>query len=172
MRVKVALEEERLFFDTHPVYSTMPETYFGTGVLTNKCSKILFTHIKTLLPEIQREIQSKIREIDERLEDLGQPLPSEEKDKVQLLWQKITEFVTQFKSSITGKYDERARHSKELVGGAKIKMLFYNLYKDFNNRQATSDYKDFDIEKAVIIHEGDTMPGFPSIDIFMYLIQP
>jgi hypothetical protein len=38
--------------------------------------------------------------------------------------------------------------------------------------KATEDLKDFDIEKAIIQHEGDTLPGFPSIDIFHFLIQP
>jgi hypothetical protein len=29
-----------------------------------------------------------------------------------------------------------------------------------------------DIEKAIMLHEGDTIPGFPSVDVFIYLIQP
>lgn len=29
-----------------------------------------------------------------------------------------------------------------------------------------------DIEKAIMLHEGDTIPGFPSVDVFVYLIQP
>jgi delta 1-pyrroline-5-carboxylate dehydrogenase len=27
-----------------------------------------------------------------------------------------------------------------------------------------------DIEKAIMLHEGDTIPGFPSVDVFIYLI--
>jgi hypothetical protein len=64
--------------------------------------------------------------------------------------------------------------SKELTGGAKIKLLFYSLYRDYSNGKyrATTDYSDFDIEKAIIMHEGDSLPGFPSVDVFHYLIQP
>ena len=49
--------------------------------------------------------------------------------------------------------------------------MFHNLYKDLGpNYSATADYSDFDIEKAIIMHEGDTIPGFPSVDVFIYLI--
>jgi hypothetical protein len=37
---------------------------------------------------------------------------------------------------------------------------------------ATQDTTDADIEKAIMMHEGDTIPGFPSVDVFVYLIQP
>jgi replication fork clamp-binding protein CrfC len=82
VRVKSALEEERLYFETHPVYGNMNEAFFGTGTLTARCSKVLFAHIKTLLPEIQKEIKIKIKEIDDRLGELGTPLPTDEKEKI------------------------------------------------------------------------------------------
>ncbi len=37
---------------------------------------------------------------------------------------------------------------------------------------ATQEYSDKDVEKAIILHEGDNLPGFPSADVFLYLIQP
>ena len=40
------------------------------------------------------------------------------------------------------------------------------------NYNATAEYTDADIEKAIMLHEGDTIPGFPSVDVFIYLIQP
>lgn len=57
-----------------------------------------------------------------------------------------------------------------MSGGAKIKLHFYGLYKQFVNFTATSEYTDADIEKAIMLHEGDTIPGFPSVDVFIYLI--
>ena len=62
---------------------------------------------------------------------------------------------------------------REISGGARIKLMFHSLYKEFGaNYSATSDYSDFDIEKAIIMHEGDTIAGFPSVDVFIYLVQP
>ena len=48
----------------------------GVGNLTNKLTKILFTHIKHSLPEIVKEIRGKIRETEDYLKDLGSPMPS------------------------------------------------------------------------------------------------
>ena len=28
------------------------------------------------------------------------------------------------------------------------------------------------IERAIAMHEGDSIPGFPSVDVFYYLVQP
>lgn len=57
--VKEAIEKEQMFFNTHPIYSTMPPGYLGCGVLTSKLTKLLFTHIKHSLPEIIKEIREK-----------------------------------------------------------------------------------------------------------------
>ena len=91
----------------------------------------------------------------------------------------ITDFVDGYKNTITGKFDAKRgnipsanSNKKELSGGAKIKVHFYNLYKQFVGYNATSEYTDSDIDRAIMLHEGDTIPGFPSVDVFVYLIQP
>lgn len=38
--------------------------------------------------------------------------------------------------------------------------------------KATQEYSDVFIERAIAMHEGDSIPGFPSVDVFFYLIQP
>jgi len=179
MTVKDALEREKVFFSSHPIYSTMPANLLGTEVLTNKLSRTLFTHIKHNLPDIMKEIKEKQRDIEDRLKDLGPPMPKEGNEKMHLLWNMITDFITIYKNTITGKYDakrygqQQAPSRREISGGAKIKLNFYGLYKEYaGNYSATSDLSDFDIEKAIILHEGDTIPGFPSVDVFIYLIQP
>ena len=65
----------------------------GIGNLTGKLTKILFTHIKHSLPEIMKEIRDKIKETENDLSDLGPPMPAESGEKMQLLWNMITEFV-------------------------------------------------------------------------------
>jgi vacuolar protein sorting-associated protein 1 len=138
----------------------------------------MFTHIKHNLPEITKEIREKAKDIEDRLRDLGPPLPSESTEKMHLLWNMITDFVSSFKNTITGKFDSKRYNGnqqphngkRELSGGAKIKLHFYNLYKQLVNYNATSEYTDADIEKAIVLHEGDTIPGFPSVDVFVYLI--
>jgi len=129
--VKVAIEKEQLYFSTHPIYSTMPQNLLGIGNLTTKLTKILFTHIKHCLPEIMKEIRDKMRETEEDLKDLGPPMPAESQEKMQLLWNMITDFIQTYKNTISGRYDNKrdmGQGKQELSGGAKIKMSFYNLY--------------------------------------------
>jgi len=91
--VKAAIEKECLYFNTHPVYSTMPQNLLGIGNLTTKLTRILFTHIKHSLPEIMKEIRDKIRETEDDLRDLGPPMPAESGEKMQVLWNMITDFI-------------------------------------------------------------------------------
>lgn len=173
--VREALREERDFFENHPIYSGLNQNLLGTDVLTNKCTRIMFTHIRSHLPDIMREIKDKMNQISDRLKDLGPEMPSKPKEKAHLLYNMVTEFCNLFKSTISGKYDARRdRHTtKDIYGGARIKMLLENLYKEFTGRyRATKDLTDIDIEKAIIMHEGDSLPGFPSVDVFVYLITP
>jgi vacuolar protein sorting-associated protein 1 len=71
----------------------MPQNLLGIGNLTTKLTKILFTHIKHSLPEIMKEIRDKMKETENDLRDLGPPMPSQTTEKMQLLWNMITEFI-------------------------------------------------------------------------------
>jgi hypothetical protein len=51
-------------------------------------------------------------------------------------------------------------------------MGFYKLYADLDQMKATQEYTDMVIERAIVMHQGDSIPGFPSVDVFYYLIQP
>ena len=157
MRVKKALQAEKQFFATHPVYSTMPPGYLGADTLTQKLTKVFFNHIKKNLPEVLKEINGKIKVCEDRLKTLGQPLPRTQKEKIQMIWNLITAFCENFKNSIKGKYDAKlstGRVTNELSGGAKIKIMFgelYGNYIEFDYR-ATKEYTDKQIEKAILIH--------------------
>lgn len=131
-KVAQALNEEKEFFENHPIYQSMPSNLLGAHTLTNKCTKIMFTHIKTHLPDIMREIKDKIVEIEERLVNLGPPMPSSTRDKQHLLWNMVTEFINDFKNMLSGKQDSKAKASvKEMKGGAKIKEFFEKLYVEY-----------------------------------------
>ena len=87
----------------------------------------------------------------------------------------VTDFCELFKNTIRGKYDKRnnSKITKDLTGGATIKTSFNTLLTDYSgDYKATRDYSDEDIQRAMAMHEGDNMPGFPSVDVFIYLMQP
>jgi GTP-binding protein EngB required for normal cell division len=174
--VKKGLDEEKQYFASHPVYSTMPPGYLGIETLTQKLTKILFHHIRNYLPEILKEINSKLKDCEDRLKDLGTSLPITTKDKIQLLWSLITKFTENYKNALSGRYDAKLEAVIELdiSGAAHVKAMFSELYGNYvsSDYKATEDYTDRDIDKAIIMHEGDSIPGFPSIDAFLYLLQP
>jgi vacuolar protein sorting-associated protein 1 len=175
MRVEAALREEKEYFSKNEAYASLPPGCLGTEALTQRLTKVLFTHIKNNLPEIIKETMIRIKECEDRLRDLGPSAPSDMRQKLQLLWNMVTDFCELFKNTIRGKYDKRSnsKMTKDLVGGATIKLSFNTLLKDFSeNYLATKDYSDDDIQKAMSMHEGDNMPGFPAVDVFIYLMQP
>ena len=55
---------------------------------------------------------------------------------------------------------------------ANIREELNNLYKEEYDHPATEDTSDKDIQKAMINFPGENIPGFPSIDAFLALLNP
>jgi len=178
--VQRGLDSERAWFQNHPIYRSLPKDCYGTDTLTHKLSRIMYAHIRAALPDIMKEVEDKLKNVDERLKDLGPSLPTTDSQRMQLLWGMINAFVNAFKNKITGKFDMKTmqlkaeKHANDLSGGAKIKSVFFDLYKEFctGDYKATASLQDKDIERAIILHEGDNLSGFPSVEVFYYLVQP
>ena len=175
--IQLALEDERQYFAKHPVYSTMGPGYAGTQTLSNKLTKILYTHIKHHLPDIIKEITERIHEVSDRLTELGPPMPEEQNEKLQMAWTMVMDFCSHFKDAIAGKAHskkDRREKGKQYQGGAQIKIMYYHLFKEYAkpDYRVTEEYDDELMSRAILLHEGDSMPGFPSADVFVSLIQP
>lgn len=113
-----------------------------------------------------------MKEAEDDLRDLGPPLAASEAEKAQLLWSMVTEFINSYKNTISGKFDQKRGKNDQVSGGAKIKMAFYGLYSEFQGYRACHSYDDHYIQRAIQLHEGDGLPGFPSVDVFVFLISP
>jgi hypothetical protein len=52
--------------------------------------------------------------------------------------------------------------------------MFEELYEEESaaNYEVTKDMKDEEIERAIKNHQGDSIPGFPSIHAFLFLLSP
>eukprot|EP00923_Selenidium_pygospionis_P055168 GHVN01096189.1.p1 GENE.GHVN01096189.1~~GHVN01096189.1.p1 ORF type:complete len:839 (-),score=148.11 GHVN01096189.1:1766-4237(-) len=172
--ISKALEDEKAFFASHPVYKTLPPAMLGTNNLIQKLTQVLFRHIRQYLPEIKREISNKMRESGDRLSELGEGVPVDLNEKVHLVWTMVTDFCEIHKNNIRGKYDKRL-HSYfdcDISGGAHIRSVFNELLDDYVDKNVTEEMTDYDIDAAIRMHEGDSLPGFPSPDTFEYLILP
>lgn len=85
----------------------------------------------------------------------------------------MNDFSTAYKNSINGSYDRLSVHDKKrLPAGHRIRMILNDLYSDIRSTKPTEVYSDIDVKNAIIKHEGDSIPGFPSIDAFLYLLTP
>ena len=165
--------KEKEFFKTHPVYKNLPAGHLGTSVLINKLTKIYFKIIRENLPRIVKAINERVKTAEEELAELGQPMPTDDAGKMSLLWNMINEYCDIFRKVLQGKVSNQRLNFLEGEGGFKIKILYKKLLEEFTeNYKATAGYRDEDINYALTIHEGDSIPGFPSVDAFIYLLRP
>ena len=174
---KISMEEtqrkEREFFKNHPIYKHLPQTIFGNDVLIQKLTKILFRIIRENLPGIIKSINDAIRRCEEELKILGTPMPTDEAGKISMIWNLLSEYCEIFKHLLRGKYDPKRAGYLRDEGGYKIKAIFKSLLEEYTgDYNVTDSYSDADIDYAFQSHAGDSIPGFPSVDAFYFLLKP
>lgn len=170
MKVEEALENEKNFFSSHKVYSSMASKYFGIENLTKKLMVILNDHIKQSLPGIKSEINERIVSIEKEVKNLGTEIPVEQDDKRLIFWDILKKFCTTYNNLITGTYDKNEIINNKSQPGAEIKETFDLLFVNLEN--ATNALTNNEIQTAINMHIGELLPGFESIDAFLYLLQP
>lgn len=167
------LQNEDSFFAKTPPYCDMPdrETKLGTKALKKKLTEEMYKHIAECLPQIDIEIDQKIKEIDEKLNEFAESPPEEEEDKTKYIWKLLSDFLDSFKNSIKGKFEENS--DVEFSFGSKIKKEFNKLYLDLiNDYKASKIHTDKDIINLINKYQGNSLPGFPRIDLFLDLLYP
>ena len=182
MTVSEALVSEEKYFRSHPKYNDLSDGILGTRALIRQMSSVMHMHIKNVLPSIVKEINLKMKHCQDNLASLGEPIPTDNKDKLDQMWRDISRFYTRFKAQIRGAYafdglgsllmDAKAK-KKGVLAASKIHIIFSNLYKKFmQNYKVSRRYKDRDILKTVKMYKGNTLPGFVSMDVFIALCSP
>eukprot|EP00811_Abedinium_folium_P037147 NODE_978_length_2665_cov_10.432624.p1 GENE.NODE_978_length_2665_cov_10.432624~~NODE_978_length_2665_cov_10.432624.p1 ORF type:complete len:460 (-),score=100.58 NODE_978_length_2665_cov_10.432624:1210-2589(-) len=143
-RVKVALEEEKEWFDNHRLYSKLQPGMTGCNTLVSKLSQILFKVIRQHLPQIKNEINEKRREVQDRLDALGDGVPMEASQRLQLMWVMMSDYVELINNSIRGKFDRKlqrymtsASEKETFFGGSNIRNFFYEFLVDFQEEGIT-----------------------------------
>ncbi|SBT35865.1 dynamin-like protein, putative [Plasmodium ovale wallikeri] len=173
--INQSLKDEIEFFQSHPVYKKLPQSLYGITSLTDKLTKVLLRHIKNFLPDIKIEINDRIRIINDKLYELGTHVPLDATKKTQLLWSMITDYCEIFKNTLKGKYDKRLQvfiENNDIICGLKVRSIFNELLDEYVGKNVTTELSDNDIDDAICLHEGDSLPGFPSPDTFEFLILP
>jgi len=112
-------KSENLYFSTHPVYRRF-KSKCGTQYLTKSLSKLLATHIRRKLPEIEGKVREFMRDKREQL--AGMQTLGSEKQKLKYVLETATDYAKAFDRLIEGRSEEVS--SDELQGGAKIASIF------------------------------------------------
>ena len=101
-------------------------------------------------------------------------MPTDDAGKMSLLWNMINEYCDIFRNILQGRYSNKRLSFLEGEGGFRIKKFFKDLLVEFTREdyKATKEYDDEKIDYDLTIHEGDSIPGFPSVDAFIYLLRP
>lgn len=135
----------------------------------------MYKHIRRILPNIIREIDEKIFDCEDNIGNMGNPMPLDESERLKMLWEMISVFCERFKCSVLSYYSNNIKkHKQEFMGGAKIKMMFNDLYMDYlnPNYKASKKYTDKNVKHALRIHQGDSLPGFVTSGAFLSLTMP
>ena len=94
------------------------------------------------------------------------------------MWKMTSDLVELYKNEIDGKYDPNRASLRSKAGGSsigwKIRSKFDDFLKEYVSKEyrACKDLTDADISMALNRFQTVVIPGFPSIDAFLYLINP
>lgn len=179
VRVEKGLKKEAEYFSKTEPYASLPnkENLLGTKSLVNKLTTEMYKHIADSLPEIEKEINSKLEQTIDKLERLGESVPIEDSDKQSHLYRITKEYISLLESKIKGKFDENSkitlRNQSNYSFGAQIRFIFKELYYSMSdNYLASSHYSREHFVDKIKKYQGDSLPGFPTIGLFLDLINP
>lgn len=154
--IRLALEAERNFFETHPSYGSKAQ-YCGTPFLARKLNMILMHHIRNTLPEIKVRINAALAKYQAELHSLGDTPVG---DNSSIVLNLITDFCNEYRTVVDGRSEELS--ATELSGGARIAFVFHEIFS--NGIQAIDPFdevKDSDIRTILYNSSG------PSPSLFM-----
>merc|ERR1740121_3144473 len=60
----------------------------------------------------------------------------------------------------------------QMGGGAKVRSIMHDFLSEYMEVSITAEMSDDAIDAAIRMHEGDSLPGFPSPDTFEFLALP
>ena len=102
------------------------------------------------------------------MEKLGPGIAKTPQELIDYVWKLIAKFLRIYKNSLEGTRDPEY---PEEPFGPKIRKMMNEFYKETYEDPATEDLKDEDIERAMRDFPGDSIPGLPSIDDFLALLN-
>ncbi|KAM3581270.1 vacuolar protein sorting-associated protein 1 [Umbelopsis sp. WA50703] len=167
--IRSALDHEKEFFENHPSYRSKAQ-YCGTSYLARRLNMVLMYHIRSTLPEIKAKIQAALAKYQLELGQLGDPLGNSSAHQANLVLSIITEFCTEFRTTIDGNSNELS--SFELSGGARISFVFHELFAGgVKSIDPLDQVKDVDIRTILYNSSGSSPALFVATTAFEVIIK-
>lgn len=123
-------EEKKLF--SEGIWQQLPGHILGIAELNSRLSKVLMNQIANELPNVIKEITSKLEHCQQQLDKLGQPRATPSEQRYYLL-QISQSFQTLVKASVDGTYNDPFFEDPETDRGyqQRIRAVVQNLNRDF-----------------------------------------
>jgi len=143
--IRESLKTEEKFFKNHAVYKNCA-AQCGTLYMARLLHKVLMLHIRDTLPSFKPRIMELVYEYETELMGLGEPLEGVSGgSQAAIVLNLFTIFSRNFQDAIDGKF-----HSAQLVGGARIHYIFYDVFaKAIYQFDSFSGLSDQEIRTAI-----------------------
>jgi replication fork clamp-binding protein CrfC len=143
-----SLQDEMDYFGNHPAYKLLNDRT-GTGVLGERCSRLLTDHIRKTLPKLRAQISELIKQRRAELEAYGEPTVTDSPAaKGWQVLQLLNKFSQDFRAAIDGVPADI--ETKELNGGARIRYIFNESFMSrLAEINATTGLSTSDIRTAI-----------------------
>ena len=171
MTIQQGLKAEMEYFEQN-YGDLMYDDVLGTKSLVNRLSKILGTNINESLPDITKEIRAKIEVYEKKLDQLGHPLPENDKEKESLIQRDVNRFVEGYISAVKGKYSRVNTNDKDQPIGVQIRLKLNKVFQEIDKKKMEEKLTDKMIKSAFVNYSGSGLTGFPSYSAFQSLLKP
>lgn len=123
--------DEKQFF-SEGIWQQLPGHLLGITALNSRLSKVLMNQIAYELPNVVKEITSKLKHCQQQLDELGQPRATPSEQRYYLL-QVSQSFQTLVKASVDGTYNDAFFEDPKTDRGyqQRIRAVVQNLNRDF-----------------------------------------
>uniref|UniRef100_A0A8C7VAE7 Interferon-induced GTP-binding protein Mx n=1 Tax=Oryzias sinensis TaxID=183150 RepID=A0A8C7VAE7_9TELE len=165
-----ALEKEKNFFQEHSHFQTLYyDGHASVPKLAEKLTLELVHHIQKSLPRLEEQIETKLKQTQPKLDNLGCGPPSEPSEKLGFLIDKVTSF-TQDAVYLSKGEDLRCGYKSKIFSVLRQRFASWNLLIEDSGTTFSCN-----IEKEVAQYDrkyrGKELPGFINYKTFEAMVQ-
>ncbi|XP_061583829.1 interferon-induced GTP-binding protein Mx-like [Cololabis saira] len=165
-----ALQKEKAFFEEHPYFQTL--YYEGQAAVSKLAEKLtleLVNHIQKSLPRLEDQIETKLKETQEKLDKLGIGPPSDPTERLGYLIDRVTAF-TQDAINLTKGEDLRCGAKSQIFS---VLRKHFVVWKDIidDSERTFNCYVQKEVAEYEHRYRGKELPGFINYKTFENMIQ-